>query len=128
MFLQQPEGVGAVLKRLRTLGVRIALDDFGTGYSSLGYLDRYRIDTVKIDRSFIARMLRQRRAMSIMDGIMKLGVALDLSIVAEGVETSGQLRTLVGMGCGGIQGFLMGRPLPAASMEAILSREHGRTG
>ena len=128
VFLQQPEGVGAVLKRLRTLGVRIALDDFGTGYSSLGYLDRYRIDTVKIDRSFIARMLRQRRAMSIMDGIIKLGVALDLSIVAEGVETSGQLRTLVGMGCGGIQGFLMGRPLPAASMEAILSREHGRTG
>ena len=126
VFLQQPEGVGAVLKRLRTLGVRIALDDFGTGYSSLGYLDRYRIDTVKIDRSFIARMLRQRRAMSIMDGIMKLGLALDLNIVAEGVETSGQLRTLVGMGCGGIQGFLMGRPLPAASMEAILSKEHGK--
>ncbi len=127
VFLQQPEGVGAVLKRLRTLGVRIALDDFGTGYSSLGYLDRYRIDTVKIDRSFIARMLRQRRAMSIMDGIMKLGTALDLDIVAEGVETSGQLRTLVGMGCGGIQGFLMGRPLPAASMETILSRDRGKT-
>ena len=126
VFLQQPEEVGSVLKRLRSLGVRIALDDFGTGYSSLGYLDRYRIDTVKIDRSFIARMLRQRRAMSVMDGIMKLGMALDLDIVAEGVETQGQLRTLMGMGCGGIQGYLLGRPLPADDMKPLLAKGRGK--
>ncbi len=128
VFLHQPEEVGGVLKRLRAMGVRIALDDFGTGYSSLGYLDRYRIDTVKIDRSFIARMLRQRRAMSIMDGIVKLGLALDLDIVAEGVETQGQLRTLTGMGCGGIQGFLLGRPLPASDMAPLFGRERGKAG
>jgi len=128
VFLHQAEEVGRVLKRLRALGVRIALDDFGIGYSSLGYLDRYQVDTVKIDRSFVARMLRQRRAMSIMDGIVKLGQALDLDIVAEGVETQGQLQTLMSMGCGSIQGFLLGRPLPASDMTPLFGRERGKAG
>ena len=111
-----------MLKRIRSLGVRVALDDFGTGYSSLGYLDRYQIDTLKIDRSFIARMLRQRRAMAIMEGIVRLGRSLDLDIVAEGVETPAQLRTLRGMGCASVQGFLLGRPMPPDDVAAILDR------
>jgi len=122
VFLHHPETVGRVLKRIRALGVRVALDDFGTGYSSLGYLDRYRIDTLKIDRSFIARMLRQRRAMAIMEGIVRLGRSLDLDIVAEGVETPAQLRTLRGMGCASVQGFLLGRPMPPEDLAAILDR------
>jgi diguanylate cyclase (GGDEF)-like protein/PAS domain S-box-containing protein len=122
VFLHHPETVGRVLKRIRALGVRVALDDFGTGYSSLGYLDRYRIDTLKIDRSFIARMLRQRRAMAIMEGIVRLGRSLDLDIVAEGVETPAQLRTLRGMGCASVQGFLLGRPMPPGDLAAILDR------
>ena len=122
VFLHHPETVGRVLKRIRALGVRVALDDFGTGYSSLGYLDRYRIDTLKIDRSFIARMLRQRRAMAIMEGIVRLGRSLDLDIVAEGVETPAQLRTLRGMGCASVQGFLLGRPMPPGDLAAVLDR------
>ena len=125
VFLHHPETVGRVLKRIRSLGVRVALDDFGTGYSSLGYLDRYRIDTLKIDRSFIARMLRQRRAMAIMEGIVRLGRSLDLDIVAEGVETPAQLRTLRGMGCASVQGFLLGRPMPPGDLAAILDRPAG---
>ena len=125
VFLHHPETVRRVLKRIRALGVRIALDDFGTGYSSLGYLDRYRIDTLKIDRSFIARMLRQRRAMAIMEGIVRLGRSLDLDIVAEGVETPAQLRTLRGMGCASVQGFLLGRPMPPGDLAAILDRAAG---
>lgn len=122
VFLHNPERVGRVLKRIRSLGVRIALDDFGTGYSSLGYLDRYQIDTLKIDRTFIARMLRQRRAMAIMEGIVRLGRSLDLDIVAEGVETPAQLRTLRGMGCASVQGFLLGRPMPPGDVAAILDK------
>ena len=125
VFLHQPGTVGRVLKRIRSMGVRIALDDFGTGYSSLGYLDRYRIDTLKIDRSFIARMLRQRRAMAIMEGIVRLGRSLELDIVAEGVETPAQLRTLRGMGCASVQGFLLGRPMPPGDLWAILDRAAG---
>ena len=77
---------------------------------------------MKIDRSFIARMLRQRRAMAIMEGIVRLGRSLDLNIVAEGVETPAQLRTLRGMGCASVQGFLLGRPMPPEDLAAILDR------
>ena len=122
VFLHRPQLVGRVLKRIRALGVRIALDDFGIGYSGLGYLDRYRIDTVKIDRSFVARMLRQDRTMAIMDGIVQLGTALDLEIVAEGVETQAQLSMLQSKGCAGVQGYFLGRPMPPASIAAILRK------
>ena len=116
VFLRHPEAVGRVLKRIRAMGVRIALDDFGTGYSSLGYLDQYQIDTIKIDRSFVARMLRQRRTMSILDGIVRLGTALGIDIVAEGVENEAQLQKLRSMHCGHVQGYLLGRPTPTPGM------------
>ena len=122
MFLRQPEVIGQLLKRIRTLGIRIALDDFGTGYSSLGYLDRYEIDTLKIDRSFVARMLGQRRAMAILESIMQLGTALEVDIVAEGVETQAQFEKLRDMRCGHIQGYLLSRPLSVEDMTARLGR------
>jgi len=127
VFLTQPEFVGRILEEIRAIGVRIALDDFGTGYSSLGYLDRYQIDTLKIDRSFVARMLRQSRAMAIMEGIVRLGSALQLEIVAEGVETEEQLVMLRSLGCSNVQGYLLGRPMSAEAITVIIRDQTGHT-
>ena len=128
VFLHQPEVIGRVLKLIRAMGVRIAIDDFGTGYSSLGYLDRYEIDTIKIDQSFVARMLERGRAMPIVDAIVRLGSTLNLDIVAEGVETEEQLRMLRSMCCGQVQGYLLGRPVPAADVAGILDEDSARAG
>ena len=123
VFLREPALIERTLAEIRRLGVSIALDDFGTGYSSLGYLDRYQIDTLKIDRTFVERMLRQDRAMSIMDGIVRLGNALKLDIVAEGVETESQLDALRSMSCCNVQGYLLGRPLPADEISSLLQKQ-----
>ena len=123
VFLRHPEMAGAALSGLRRLGVRIALDDFGTGYSSLGYLNRYPVDVLKIDRSFVAEMLVQPRTWSVVETIVKLGQAMNLSVVAEGVEEDAQLRALHDAGCDLVQGFLLAPPLPAEQIEAMLARD-----
>ncbi|MGI4938949.1 MAG: putative bifunctional diguanylate cyclase/phosphodiesterase [Janthinobacterium lividum] len=122
VFLQQAELVGEVLSRLRALGIRIALDDFGTGYSSLGYLSRYPMDVVKIDRSFVAEMLAQPRMRAIVETVIRLGQAMRLDVVAEGIETEAQLLALRAAGCGYVQGYLLGRPGPAEEFEVMLTR------
>ncbi len=120
VFLSRPEIVGRVLDQIRALGVRIALDDFGTGYSSLSYLDRFPIDTIKIDQSFVVRMLTQRRTLAIVETIIALGQRLDLDIVAEGVENQEQLDALLSLGCSSVQGFLFARPMLAAAIDLRL--------
>jgi diguanylate cyclase (GGDEF)-like protein/PAS domain S-box-containing protein len=122
IFLQSPELVGTILNGVRALGVRIALDDFGMGYSSLSYLDRYQMDTIKIDRSFVAGMLARQRTMAIVETIVKLGHALDMDIVAEGVENEAQLHALQAKGCHLVQGYHLGRPLSVDNVEAALAR------
>ncbi len=123
VFLSRPEAVGAALEAIRALGVRVALDDFGTGYSSLGYLDRYPIDTIKIDRSFVIRMLTRRRTLAIVETIISLGKALSLDVVAEGVESEEQLNALLTLNCNSIQGYLFARPMPASEMDALLEHD-----
>ena len=108
------------LERIRAMGVRLALDDFGTGYSSLSYLSHYPLDTIKIDRSLVSAIPRQARTVSIVETIVRLGHALGLEVVAEGVETAAQLETLTGLGCDYVQGYLIARPLPAAQAELLL--------
>ncbi|MGM8932261.1 putative bifunctional diguanylate cyclase/phosphodiesterase [Salinicola halophyticus] len=120
VFLHDPALVGQVLEKLRSLGVQVALDDFGTEYSSLGYIDKYQIDSIKIDRSFVLRMLTHRRTMAIVQSILGLGQALDVKIVAEGVETQAQLDMLRAMGCPYVQGFLLARPMPPQKMAKLL--------
>lgn len=120
IFHRQPDLVGRILAGIRQLGVRIALDDFGTGYSSLSYLDRYQIDTVKVDQSFVARMMTRQRTRAIVESIVNLGRSLDVDIVAEGVEEEAQLQGLVAAGCGFVQGYLLGRPMSAEALEAAL--------
>ncbi len=116
VFLQRPDLASAVLSAVRATGVQVALDDFGTGYSSLGHLDRFEVDAIKVDRSLVARMGEQRRAMAILDGIVRLGLAMNVDVVAEGVETEDQLHALRVLGCTAVQGYLLGRPMPAAEL------------
>jgi diguanylate cyclase (GGDEF)-like protein/PAS domain S-box-containing protein len=102
----------ALLRELRSLGVRIAVDDFGTGYSSLSRLKDFPLDKIKIDRSFVAEVHINSYSGSITRSIIELGHALGLVVLAEGVETEQQLAILKREGCDQLQGYLLGRPMP----------------
>jgi diguanylate cyclase (GGDEF)-like protein/PAS domain S-box-containing protein len=105
----------AILRRLRELGITIALDDFGTGYSSLRYLSAMPLDTVKIDRSFVTGLPESAENASIANAILSLASALDLTVVAEGVETQAQADWLRSHGCPIAQGYRFGRPEPESA-------------
>jgi diguanylate cyclase (GGDEF)-like protein len=115
LWLQNTETVLDQLARLRSKGISIALDDFGTGYSSLAYLWKFPFDKVKVDRSFVTQMEIDPKAAAIVDTVVALGRALDLTITAEGVETQEQAKALKNAGCDQGQGYLFGRPLSAAA-------------
>ena len=110
----------AVLGRLRGLGVKVAIDDFGTGYSSLAYLNRFPIDVVKIDQSFVRRLGTDRVSSAIVSAVISLSGAIGATTVAEGVETVEQLATLTDLHCPRVQGYLLARPLPAEEFEVLL--------
>jgi diguanylate cyclase (GGDEF)-like protein len=110
------------LEAIRAMGLRIALDDFGTGYSSLSYLQRYPIDKIKIDRSFIANLGRETHADAVVAAIVRLARALRLDVVAEGVETETQRVRLLAAGCGDIQGYLFARPMPIHQLKELLAQ------
>jgi diguanylate cyclase (GGDEF)-like protein/PAS domain S-box-containing protein len=120
VLMEKVDEAVAVLRQLKALGVQIAVDDFGTGYSSLSYLARFPVDVLKIDRSFVERLGKQEDADELVRMIIGLGRALNLRIVAEGVETGGQLEALRGMGCDLAQGFLFMRPVPDWCIDEIL--------
>lgn len=96
--MQNPEEADKLLERLRGMGVRISVDDFGTGYSSMNYLNRFPIDALKIDRSFVLN-IPGKEAAAIIDLILTLARTLNLDVVAEGVETQEQAEFLNGRGC-----------------------------
>jgi EAL domain-containing protein (putative c-di-GMP-specific phosphodiesterase class I) len=109
-----------ILEQLHHMGVRISIDDFGTGYSSLLYLKRLPASELKIDRGFVRDLTHDTEDAAIIAAIVALGRALDLKIVAEGVETREQQEYLTRLGCTSLQGFLLGRPMPAAQfLEAV---------
>ena len=109
-LLQSDERVAGTLKTIKELGVVLALDDFGTGYASLSYLRQFPIDVVKIDRSFTANVESQDGDLVLLKGIIDLGHALELNLVAEGIETSEQHTIVRKLGCQQAQGFYFGRP------------------
>ena len=116
----------ATLARLKKLGVRLAMDDFGTGYSSLGYLSRFPFDKIKIDRSFVHGVTDPDGSdRAIVRAVVALGRSLGMVSLAEGVETDAQLQALRAEGCRQVQGFLTGRPMPAAAVAPFLAAADG---
>lgn len=110
-----------VLAELKNIGCTVAIDDFGTGYSSLSYLKRLPIDVLKIDRSFVMGLPQERSDLSIVTAVVGMARSLGLSTVAEGVESNEQLKTLVGIGCDEVQGYLLSRPLTVPEFHAYLT-------
>ena len=128
LLIDEGQDALAQLRALKALGVELSLDDFGTGYSSLAYLRSFPLDELKIDRSFVRDLARDRQAMVIVGAIIALGRALDLRVVAEGVETDAQLAALRELGCDQFQGYLLdGEPVEGAELAARLQAASART-
>ncbi len=111
-----------LLRRLKALGVRVSMDDFGSGYSSLTYLQAFPFDKIKIDRTFVINLGQNEQSPAIVRAVVGLGQGLDVSIIAEGVETAEQLSFLANVGCNGVQGYFIGRPAPIAQYAAMVGR------
>lgn len=119
-IMKDPQKAIEKLRELRMMGIKVAIDDFGTGYSSLSYLKRFPIDTLKIDKSFVQDVCTDPDDAAIVRAIVTLGHALDLKVVAEGVETQEQLEYLTTLGCDVLQGFLFSEPLPSEEFHELL--------
>jgi diguanylate cyclase (GGDEF)-like protein len=117
LLLHDVEDAVHKMEELRNLGVRFSLDDFGTGYSSLSYLKRLPLSQLKIDRSFVRDVLSDPNDAAIAKTILNLAQSLDLGVIAEGVETEGQLAFLMRSGCRAFQGYLFGRPVPIDQLQ-----------
>jgi EAL domain-containing protein (putative c-di-GMP-specific phosphodiesterase class I) len=125
---KSPEHVLATLQRLHEGGVRIALDDFGTGYASLTHLKQFPVDDIKIDQSFVRDLERDADDAAIVAALIGLGRSLGKKVVAEGVETEGQLRYLRARGCDFAQGYLFAKPMAASRVPWFLTEQTRRPG
>ncbi|WP_119272942.1 bifunctional diguanylate cyclase/phosphodiesterase [Taklimakanibacter deserti] len=112
LLMSDPDMALHMLRRLKTLGVSIAMDDFGTGYSSLSTLQSFPFDKIKIDRSFVDKLDKQRKSASIIRAVLALGRSLEIPVLAEGIETKAHLDFLRKEGCDEAQGYFLGRPMP----------------
>ena len=108
----------------RKLGFSLSIDDFGTGYSSLSYLARFPLDELKIDRAFIKDIEDVPKQLTLIENIINLGKSLNMSVVAEGVETRQQATLLSNLDCNAIQGFHFYKPLPKNELEATLHKHN----
>jgi diguanylate cyclase (GGDEF)-like protein/PAS domain S-box-containing protein len=120
LLVHDAEAVIARMYEMKKLGVAFAVDDFGTGYSSLSYLQRFPIDILKVDKSFVDDVGDSERALALAKAIVQLGKSLNLDTVAEGIERAGQADGLRGLGCRYGQGFLFAKPVAAAEIDALL--------
>ncbi|AYH42176.1 bifunctional diguanylate cyclase/phosphodiesterase [Azoarcus sp. DN11] len=123
--MQEVEATVAALRDLKAIGVRLSIDDFGTGYSSLAYLKRFPLDKLKVDQSFVREMMSEASAAAIVQAVIALGHALNLKVIAEGVETEAQLARLKAYGCEEMQGYLVGRPVPGGEIASLLAQRSG---
>jgi EAL domain-containing protein (putative c-di-GMP-specific phosphodiesterase class I) len=117
LLLERDEAVAERLRALREAGLTVSLDDFGTGYSSLSYLQHHEIDTVKIDRSFVAGLEGGGKALALCRAIVTMAHELGMEVVAEGVETQAQMLALKAMGCDWGQGWWFGKGIAASEFE-----------
>lgn len=123
LIMQDIEAAITTMEQLRQLGVSLSIDDFGTGYSSLSYLKRFPIQQLKIDRSFVRDVTTDSHDAAIVTSIIALASNMQLSTIAEGIENDNQLEFLLQAGCHTGQGFHLGRPQPAASLERCWERD-----
>lgn len=123
MVMQDATRVAAVLGELKQMGLTLAMDDFGTGYSSLGYLKRFPFDKLKIDKSFVRDLTRDPDSAAIAKAVIAMAHSLHLKVIAEGVETQGQLNYLQSQGCDEIQGYFLSKPVPAGEFERLLAEQ-----
>ncbi|MGL4378097.1 MAG: putative bifunctional diguanylate cyclase/phosphodiesterase, partial [Microcoleaceae cyanobacterium] len=122
VVMEDVDSAIAVLKEMKSLGVKLGIDDFGTGYSSLSYLSRFPTDTLKVDKSFVGRMelAGEGENVAIVRTIITLAHVLGMDVIAEGVETSEQLAKLRSLGCEYGQGYFFSKPLPSEAIEELL--------
>jgi len=123
MLMSNAESAIALLSALKALGPSLSIDDFGTGYSSLSYLKRFPLDELKIDRSFVMNLPDDETDVSIVRAIVALAHALELKVVAEGVEERKQLDTLAELGCETFQGYYFSRPVPAGEFRKLVEQQ-----
>ena len=121
MVMQNVECTMRVLEAIKSLGITLAIDDFGMGYSSMSLVKKLPIDVLKIDRSFVREITSDTNDKAIADAIITLGRALDLTVVAEGVETVEQEAFLRAHNCDEVQGYLVSKPVPADEFAAFLA-------
>src|SRR5690606_25548269 len=125
MVMGDPDRTARLLRKVKALGVRLSLDDFGTGHSSLAYLQRFPIDVIMIDRTFVNDIVDSRDDAPIVRAIIAIAASMGSGVIAEGVETEVQRDVLISLGCQQMQGFLFHRPMPATLLgPTIASAQH----
>ena len=127
VLMDNSDMVANTFARLREMGVALAIDDFGTGYSSLSYLKRFRVDKLKIDRSFVLGLTDGSDGGAITEAIIGMARSLRMQTIAEGVETEEQFGCLARLGCDQIQGYLLARPMPFNDFTAFIAEQAERT-
>jgi EAL domain-containing protein (putative c-di-GMP-specific phosphodiesterase class I) len=120
MVMQEPAAAASLMARLRRRGVRLAMDDFGTGYSSLGYLKRFPVNTVKLDRSFVRDLPHHEDDVAIARAVLAMARSLRMEVTAEGVERAEQLEFLRAEGCRDYQGYYYSPPLARSELTQML--------
>ena len=125
LLMKNTEECVKAMQQLRAMGVSLSIDDFGTGYSSLGYLQRFPVQNLKIDRSFVSHLTESGDAAAIASAVISLAHTLRLNVIAEGVESGAQSRFLQQQGCDQVQGYLFSRPLPAPAFNEWMQQYRG---
>jgi EAL domain-containing protein (putative c-di-GMP-specific phosphodiesterase class I) len=128
VLIRDDEEALTILQQLRDIGVRIALDDFGTGYSSLSYLHRFPFDKIKIDRSFISDIGQPEDSSPIVQAVVRMAAARQMTTTAEGVETEAQRKILQQLGCSQMQGFLFSPAVPASRLRELIMPKKDLSG
>jgi EAL domain-containing protein (putative c-di-GMP-specific phosphodiesterase class I) len=123
LLLENADSVIATVNRLKSHGIKLSIDDFGTGYSSLSYLQRFNVDRLKIDRSFVVNLLDDQSQEAIVRAVIQMAKGLKLKTVAEGVENTALAEKLKALGCDEVQGYLYAKPLPVAELEQWLTTQ-----
>ena len=126
VVMQEPETALKIVNELRSAGIRLSIDDFGTGYSSFVHLRRFPFDTLKLDRTFVQSLSSDQKNVAITDAVVRMAHALDIQVIAEGVETTEQLKLLRSQQCDFMQGYLFSRPLKAVDFERMLRAQRHR--